>query len=101
MAEVSLQAAGTAARILALREQHRRDITSGLGRAAGNGHLVLEHLYERPIVSVTAIRTLLGTTFPGANQIVRRLVGLGILTEITGQARHRRFTYDSYVQLFE
>ncbi len=99
--EVSVQAAATAARILELREQHRRAITTSMGRAAGNGHRVLDHLYEQPIVSVTAVRELLGTTFPGANQIVRRLVDLGILAEITGQARHRRFRYDGYIKLFE
>jgi Fic family protein len=101
VAEVSAQAAATAGRILELRERHRRAITTGLGRAAGNGHLILDHLYEQPVVSVTDIRGLLGTTFPGANQIVRRLVGLKILAEITGQARHRRFRYDGYIKLFE
>lgn len=101
VAEVSRQAAETARRILLLREDHRRVITEGLGRAAGNGHRVLERLYKHPIVSVTDIRTLLGTTFAGANQIVQRLADLGVLVEITGQARHRRFRYDAYVRLFE
>jgi Fic family protein len=101
VAEVSVQAAGTAARILDLRERHRRAVTEGLGRAAGNGHRILDHLYEQPIVNVTNVRELLGTTFPGANQIVRRLQGLGVLAEITGQSRHRRFRYDAYVKLFE
>jgi Fic family protein len=101
VAQVSLEAADTARRILELREQHRRAITDGLGRGAGNGHRVLEHLYERPIVSVADVQTLVGTTFAGANQIVQRLVDLGILNEITGQARHRRFRYDAYVGLFD
>ncbi|MPZ21142.1 MAG: Fic family protein [Luteitalea sp.] len=101
VAEVSVEAADTARRILELREQHRRAITEHLGRAAGNGHRVLERLYERPIVSVTDVREMLRTTFAGANQIVQRLVGLKILTEMTGRARHRRFRYDAYVRLFE
>ncbi len=101
VAEVSVEAADTARRILELREQHRRAITEHLGRAAGNGHRVLEQLYEQPIVSVSDVRTLLGTTFAGANQIVQRLVDLTILAEFTGQARHRRFRYDAYVRLFD
>ena len=72
-----------------------------MGRAAGNGHRVLERLYEQPIVSVKNVQALLGTTFAGANQVVQRLADLGILAEITGQARHRRFRYDAYVKLFE
>lgn len=100
VAEVSLEAADTARRILELRESHRRAITDRLGRAAGNGHRVLEWLYEQPIVSVKGVQELLGTTFAGANQIVQRLAELGVLRELTGQARHRRFSYDAYVRLF-
>ena len=101
VAEVSVEAADTARRILELREQHRKAITEHLGRAAGNGHRVLEQLYEQPIVSVKDVQALIGTTFAGANQIVQRLVDLKILAEITGQARHRRFRYDTYVRLFD
>lgn len=100
VAEVSVQAAETARQILLLREDHRSLITDRLGRAAGNGHRILQSLYERPIVSAKEIQALIGTTFAAANQIVRRLVDLGILMEITGQARHRRFRYDGYVRLF-
>jgi Fic family protein len=101
IAEVSVESAATARRILELREAHRRVITERLGRAAGNGHRVLDRLYEQPIASVKDVETLLGTTYAGANQIVQRLAELGILREFTGQARHRRFRYDAYVELFE
>jgi Fic family protein len=101
VAEVSVEAAQTARRILELRETHRRIITDHMGRAAGNGHRVLERLFERPIVTVKDMQGLLGTTFAGANQIVRRLTDLEVLREVTGQARHRRFRYDAYIRLFE
>jgi Fic family protein len=99
--DVSRQAADTARRILLLREEHRAAIADGLGRAAGNGHRILQHLYEHPIVSAKQVQELIGTTFAAANQIVHRLVKLGILREITGQARHRRFRYEPYVRLFD
>lgn len=99
--EVSAQAAETARRILALREAHRTLVTIHLGRAAGNGHRVLEALYERPIMSVSQIRELTKTTYPAANDLVGRLARIGILKEITGQKRHRRFRYDDYVRLFD
>jgi hypothetical protein len=35
------------------------------------------------------------------NQLVERLAGIGILSEITGQSRNRRFRYDAYVRLFD
>lgn len=100
VAEVSAQATETARRILALREDHRTAIADGLGRAAGNGHRVLEHLYERPIVSVNEVCALIDTTYPAANDLVSRMVSLGILEEMTGQIRNRRFRYSPYISLF-
>ncbi len=98
--EVSTQATDTSRAILTLREDHRDAVTTHLARAAANGHRVLEHLYERPIVSVADIQTLLGTTYPAANNVVNRLAKLGILREITGHRRNRLFRYESYIRLF-
>lgn len=99
--EVSVEAADTARRILALREQHREAIADGLGRAAGNGHRLLERLYEQPIVSVKAVQAQIGTTYQAANSLVDRMAALGILVEVTGQARNRLFQYMPYVRLFQ
>ncbi|MEA2166263.1 MAG: hypothetical protein QOK37_4390 [Thermoanaerobaculia bacterium] len=101
VSEVSAQATDTARHILALREEHRNIITTHLGRAAANGYRVLERLYERPILSVEDIRQLTGTTFPAANQLAQKLVEQGMLTEMTGKKRDRRFRYDAYVKLFD
>jgi len=98
--EVSAQATETARRILELREAHRLEVTNRLGRAAGNGHRVLERLFERPIVSVADVKTLLDVTYPAANNIVSKFEELGILQEITGHRRNRIFRYDPYVKLF-
>jgi len=99
VSDVSAEATETARRILALREGHRSNITAHLGRAAGNGHKVLEALFHRPIVSVSDVEALIGTTFAAANNLVGRLVGLGILQEATGYARNRRFRYEPYIRL--
>ena len=37
----------------------------------------------------------------GANSVVNRLVEIGLLTEITGYTRNRRFRFDPYLRLFE
>ncbi len=100
IAAVGREAADTARRILLLREEHRRAITDRLGRGAGNGHKVLEHLYERPIISVGEIKELTKTTFTAANKLTSRLVDLGVLVEYTGYSRNRRFEYRNYIQLF-
>ena len=98
--EVSAQATDTVRRILALREAHRRAITDTFGRAAANGHRVLDDLYERPIVSVAHVQGLTGTTYPAANSLVARLVDCDILQEFTGRSRNRLFRYSEYIDLF-
>ena len=98
--EVAGEAADTARRILLLREQHRAAITQHIGRAAGNGHRVLEGLYDRPIVSVKDVQARTGTSYAAANTLVTRLVSIGVLEEMTGYARNRRFRYAPYIALF-
>jgi len=98
--EVADQATETARRVLALREEHRSLITDKFGRAAGNGHRVLEHLYEHPIVSVRDVLGLIRTSYPAANDLVARMVDSGIVREFTGRARNRIFIYQNYIELF-
>jgi Fic family protein len=101
VAEVSNEATRTAAAILHMREEYRNKIAENLGRAAGNGHRIMEKLFHRPIVTVAKVREWLNCTPAGANNLVNRLVGIGLLREITGYARNRRFRFDPYLRLFE
>lgn len=98
--EVSAQSAETAKQIIQLREKHRSLITENFGYAAGNAHRVLEKLYTTPIISVKGVQELTGTSFPPANDLVKRMEELNILAEITGQKRHRKFMYTDFVNLF-
>lgn len=98
--DVAGEATETSRRIQLLREQNRAAITEHLGRAVGNGHRVLESLFNRPIVTVSEVTGMTGTTYAAANNLVAKLVELGILVEMTGYARNRRFRYEPYVRLF-
>lgn len=100
VAEVSQEATNTARDVLALREKHRRLITDKLGRAAANGHCVLEYLYEHPIVRVSHVQNWIEATYPAANNLVARMTDCGILEEFTGHSRNRAFRYRDYIQLF-
>ncbi len=99
IAEVSLQATETARRILALREKHRDLVTEKLGTSAGRGHIVLESLFKRPIISVAEVQKKVGTSYQAANGLVHKLVGLKILHEITGNKRNRKFRYAAYISI--
>lgn len=98
---VSREAARTAAAILRMREEFRARINEGLGRAAANGQRVMDRLFDHPIVNVATVREWLDLTPAGANQIVSRLEGIGLLREITGYARNRRFVFEPYLRLFD
>ena len=99
--EVSKHAAKTVGRLLNLRENDRYVINEKFGKSAFNGHRLLDHLYEFPTTSVNEVRDITKTTFATANALVSRMVDFGILREITGRTRHRRFLLHRYVDLFE
>lgn len=101
IAEVSGQATETARKILVLREEHRSLVTQHLGRGAGNGHRVLDSLFEHPITSVRNVLDMTKTSYPAANNLVNKLIELDILSEFTGQKRHRKFRYRRYIELFD
>ncbi len=98
--EVSEQAVHTARQILELREEHQRLINRTFGHATSNAHRLLQALYSFPIISVAQVQSVIETTYAPANKLISKLEGAGIVREITGQRRNRRFEYHEYVNLF-
>lgn len=99
--ETSIQAAETARAILALKGEHEQLLERELGYRAGRGRRVLDHLFRHPVTSVGEVASALSVTFPPANELVGKLVELGLLRELTGQRRNRYFRYDAYVDVLE
>ena len=98
--DVARQATATARNIVALREKHRSLIVEHFGGSSGNALRVLEHLYEKPGISVNTIKNTLKISFPNANNLVARFVELELLFEVTGNYRNRVFVYRPYTELF-
>jgi Fic family protein len=126
--EVSQKATETARNIVRLRENHRRVLSEKLlpeepttaapdslpsRRRASSGYsrqevtathydlLLLEYLFEQPIVTIRMVEQRLNCVFVTANKVVNRFVRLGLLEEVTGFQRNRRFRYAPYLALFE
>jgi Fic family protein len=99
--EVAQEATATARQIVQLREEHRNLVTTSLGRNASNGLKLLEALYFRPIISVTAAEKITQLTYANANKLVDQFINLGLLKETTGRRRHRRFDYVPYLALIK
>ncbi|MCY3622171.1 MAG: hypothetical protein OXH68_10735, partial [Gammaproteobacteria bacterium] len=43
----------------------------------------------------------LGVGYAAANRLIDRMVELGVLAEVTGNARNRRFACQRYIALFD
>jgi Fic family protein len=94
------EAATRALDITRLREEDRARIASALGRRTPNAHALLDRLYELPLVSTKRVEEVVAVSQPTAGALVRDLMRLGILREITGRRRDRLFLYDRYMALF-
>lgn len=92
------QAGSAARRILAIFEEHRRQI-EGLGRPAASVLRVFEHLQRNPIISIPATAASIGLSAPTVAKSLEYLRQLGILREITGRQRDRLFVYDAYLAI--
>ena len=97
---VANEATELAHRITALQRQDHRRIAESLGGSVTSALVLLDALYARPLVSVHQAAKATNLTFASANQLIEKLVGLGVLRELTGRRRDRRFEYSAYVRLF-
>lgn len=100
VAEVATEATDTARKILSLREKDRERIAA-IGRRSGNAHRLLDWLFRQPVVTVKLVQHVLKISQPAANALIASMTAAKILKEITGYKRNRRFSYDSYLKLFE
>lgn len=100
VAEVSSEATKTAREIVALRETMRTRISEHLGRRAASALVLLEALFERPIVNVHAVAEMTGLSQPAANALTNALEEEGLLVETTGKKTYRVFRFEPYLRLF-
>ena len=97
---VAEEAAQTAARIMAQREEHRRMILAAMSNSqAASAIKLIEHLQRQPVVTVAKAAEIIAKTYVSANTMISKLIGLGLLEELTGQERYRRYRYAPYLNL--
>ncbi len=96
--ETADSAIETSRRILELQTSHRqllwqKKISSPY--AVG----ILESLYSKPYVSVTEVAKEFSISYQSAGKLVVQLERAGILKEITGKKRGRRYLYIDYINI--
>lgn len=99
IAEVSQQAVSTAQRLLTLFENDRLRTQEQLEKGISSAIRLQQLMQRRPIVdAVTAAREL-GLSHTTVNNALERLQDIGMVREITGQQRYRRYAYDAYLTI--
>lgn len=62
---------------------------------------LLDIFFTSPLVTINDIAEKLGISFQAASEQVKLLLRLGILEELTGQKRSRRFAFAPYLKIVE
>jgi Fic family protein len=87
--------------ILKLKEHIEREVLPRFShRRQDKMHLLMRHLYAKPVTDIKSITVALDTTPNTAGTLITDLVKYGVLTEITGQQRNRLFLFKDYLALF-
>ena len=87
VAEQARDAVDRAQKLLALRDEYRTKLQSA--HAPGSCLLLIDSLFELPVLTVPLAATKLKMSYPGANRNVLKLAAAGILKE-TPQRQHPR-----------
>lgn len=97
---VSEEAVVTAQNITRLHHNNVR-IVSSFGRNAETALKLLNKLYSQPVVDGGSISKITGIhSKANVSALIEKFVKAGILHEITGKARYRRFLYRDYTRRF-
>lgn len=99
VAETATKGRDVFRQILALRTEVEHAVL-GLGKRAPTARAALNVLYKTPLVSSADLERALQISTPTANTLIRELVRVGVLVEITGQRRGRIFAFERYLSLF-
>ena len=87
-------------KIINLRQEYDKKIMT-LGSRVKNAQKLLLFMFSRPIVNTKNIEKELQISFNSTNRLLKSLVDLKVLKEITGFSRNRLFVLDEYLNLFK
>jgi len=66
-----------------------------------NGLRLLDLLFQQPLVNVNLAKDYLDISYKPANRLIEQVTQAGLLEEITGAQRNRRYRYTAYLVLFD
>lgn len=99
VSDVAQQAVSTAQRLLKLFENDRLRIQASMKKGAGSAIRLQQLMQKLPIVDAGIAARELDLSDTAVQNALRRLEKLGMVREITGQQRYRRYAYDAYLAI--
>lgn len=87
-------------KIINLRTQYEEKIMN-LGSRAKKARQLIFHMFSSPIMNNKMIIKDLGLSFNSSNRLMKSLIELNILKEVTGFSRNRLFSLKDYLELFK
>lgn len=101
VAETSKNSVGSLKEILSLKKDCEEKRIYNLGKKVSNAKLLLDYLFQQPIVSAELVSQNIGISQVSTYKLLDDFVGLGILREMTGQKRNRLYVFDEYFSIFK
>jgi len=99
--EVTSEAIDIVGKITNLREKDMMKIQALGKRSSESAILVLPKLYEQPIVNVATIQKWTGFSRVGAQSVINRFIGIGILTPKDKDKKYgQSYIYKKYTDIF-
>tara|TARA_B110000967_G_C18810283_1_gene523205 strand:+ start:121 stop:1266 length:1146 start_codon:yes stop_codon:yes gene_type:complete len=86
--------------IIALKNNIETVRLPKLGSKIENGQLLMKQLFQIPITDSKQVSELLKISASTANRLIKDLIDLEILTELTGYKRNRKFMFNEYFKIF-
>jgi Fic family protein len=72
-----------------------------LGSRSHNSQLILNHLYQKPIIDAQKVKKITNLSLPSVYKLIADLEKLEILKEITGAKRGKIYLFKEYTKLFK
>ena len=86
--------------ILALKADIETKRLPTLGSKIEKAQILLKQLFQVPITDSKQVSELLEISPSTANRLINDLIELGILKELTGYKRNRKFMFEAYFKIF-
>ena len=85
--------------IMALQKEYE-EIIKEMGSRSANALKLIDSMYQNPFTDITKTANIIGQSFPTAKTLIESLVEKGILSEITGGRRGKKYVLSKYINIF-